>query len=194
MGRTASSLHPASRSTEGLTGLGGSMGLQAPFSSQAFLPLSHSSAQPLLPSFFPLNPLVTNTFASKEMTRCSEPGVGSVQLTTCSLSTYCAGRCTRSACCCLSSFLPLPHMLTHVCTRRHVHMGSCTQNTPRHPDKHPHERRTHTHSCRFEDMCTPPHRISLMHTAHATHADKHMHRQAGPHTQPSRAARGAGGD
>lgn len=145
-------------------------GLQAPFSSQAFLPLSHSSAQPLLPSFFPLNPLVTNTFASKEMTRCSEPGVGSVQLTTCSLSTYCAGRCTRSACCCLSSFLPL-HNLTCSHTYAHADMSTWVHAHRTHRDTQTSTlmRGVHTHTHVDSKICAHRHTESVSCTQHMPH-------------------------
>lgn len=68
--------------------LTGSMGLQAP-SSSSDLPSSLTLISPTASSFFLSSQSPCNAFAAKEMTRCSEPGVGSVQFTKCSLSTYC---------------------------------------------------------------------------------------------------------
>lgn len=90
----------------------------------------------------------------------------------------CAGRCTRSACCCLSSFLPL-HNLTHAHTRMHTqtcpHGFMHTEHTatPRqapscakctHRGVH-----THTHTHVDSQRCAHRHTESVSCTQHMPH-------------------------
>lgn len=105
-------------------------------------------------------------------------------------------------CLLLSELIPAaaqPHTCSHTyadadtSTRVHAHRTHRNTQTNTLMCKVHTQMSTHTHSCRLAEMCTQSHRISLMHTAHATHTDIHMHRQTGPPHTSFRSSQGNSG-